>query len=115
VRRNAFAADTIVEAERPAGMALWAAAGVWSLSRACARIARGWPNRAALLAAGLMLAGAASPALSQADRIKGEATLAAAGGYARLIIKLADDVDSQVTAAGSIVVIRFKRPVDIAV
>jgi tetratricopeptide (TPR) repeat protein len=96
-------------------MALWAAAGVWSLGRACARIARCWPNRAALLAAGLMLAGAASPALSQADRIKGEATLAAAGGYARLIIKLADDVDSQVTAAGSIVVIRFKRPVDIAV
>jgi len=96
-------------------MALWAAAGVWSLGRACARIARGWPNRAALLAAGLMLAGAATPALSQADRIKGEATLAAAGGYARLIIKLADDVDSQVTAAGSIVVIRFKRPVDIAV
>src|SRR5215212_10293921 len=96
-------------------MALWAAAGVWSLSRACARIARGWPNRVAMLAAGLMLAGSASPALSQVDRIKGEATLTAAGGYARLIIKLADDVDSQVTAAGSIVVIRFRRPVDIAV
>jgi tetratricopeptide (TPR) repeat protein len=68
-----------------------------------------------MLAAGLMLAGAASPALSQADAVKGEATLTAAGGYARLTIKLADDVDSQVTAAGSIVVIRFKRAVSIAV
>src|SRR3954447_11674129 len=96
-------------------MALWAAAGVWSLGRACARIARGWPKRTARLVAGLMLAGAASPALAQADAVRGEATLAAAGGYARLIIKLAEDVDSQVTAAGSIVVIRFKRPVNIPV
>jgi len=62
-----------------------------------------------------MLAGAASPALAQADAVRGEATLAAAGGYARLIIKLAEDVDSQVTAAGSIVVIRFRRPVNIPV
>ena len=58
---------------------------------------------------------AASPALSQANPVKGEATLASAGGYARLTIKLDEDVDSQVTAAGSIVVIRFKRPVDIPV
>jgi len=68
-----------------------------------------------MLAGGLMLAGAASPALAQADAVRGEATLAAAGGYARLIIKLAEDVDSQVTAAGSIVVIRFRRPVNIPV
>ncbi len=39
----------------------------------------------------------------------------AAGGYARLVLKLDEDVDSDVSVAGSIVVIRFKRPVDISV
>ncbi len=115
MRRNAFLPDLVVEAERPAGMALWAIAKVWSLGRGCARIARCWPHVAAMLAAGLIMAGAASPALSQADPVKGEATLTAAGGYARLTIKLADDVESQVTAAGSIVVIRFKRAVNIPI
>ena len=37
------------------------------------------------------------------------------GGYARLVFKLAQDVDTEVTTAGSIVVIRFKRPVDIPI
>ena len=69
----------------------------------------------ACLAAGLMLAIAASPALSESDAVKGEATLAVAGGFARLTIKLTEDVDSQVMAAGSIVVIRFKRPVEVPV
>jgi tetratricopeptide (TPR) repeat protein len=96
-------------------MAFGAAAGVWSLGRACARIARGWPKPAALLAAGLILANAAAPARAQNEPVKGEAVLSAAGGFARLTIKLADDVDSQVMAAGSIVVIRFRRPVEIPV
>ena len=51
----------------------------------------------------------------RADPVKGEATLSAAGGYARLVLKFADDVESEVTTAGSILVIRFKQPVDIAV
>ena len=49
------------------------------------------------------------------DPVKGEATFSAAGGYARLVLKLAEDVESEVTTAGSIIVIRFKRPVDIPV
>ena len=53
--------------------------------------------------------------LPGADPVKGEATFSAAGGYARLVLKLAEDVDSEVTAAGSIIVIRFKQPVDIPV
>src|SRR6202022_4802619 len=44
-----------------------------------------------------------------------EATFSAAGGYARRVLKLADDVGSEVTPAGSILVIRFNRPVDIPV
>ncbi|MEA2941615.1 MAG: hypothetical protein QOD09_2144, partial [Bradyrhizobium sp.] len=39
----------------------------------------------------------------------------ASDGYARLVLKLDEDVDSDVSVAGSIVVIRFKRPVDINV
>ena len=68
------------------------------------------------LAAGLILIGidGCRPA-ARADPVKGEATFSAAGGYARLVLKLAEDVDSEVTTAGSIVVIRFKRPVDIPV
>jgi tetratricopeptide (TPR) repeat protein len=50
-----------------------------------------------------------------ADAIKGEATFAESGGYARLVLKLAEDVDSEVSVAGSIIVIRFKHPVDIPV
>ena len=37
------------------------------------------------------------------------------GGYARLILKLDEDVESEVGVAGTILVIRFKRPVDVSV
>src|ERR1700685_3344955 len=50
-----------------------------------------------------------------ADAIRGEATFAEAGGYARLVLKLAEDVDSEVTVAGSIIVIRFRHPVNIPI
>src|SRR5229473_2906379 len=96
-------------------MARTAAAGFWSLGRACARTVQrclGAPSR---LAAGLILIGLTFSGACQADPVKGEATFSAAGGYARLVLKLAEDVGSEVTAAGSILVIRFKRPVDIPV
>jgi hypothetical protein len=51
----------------------------------------------------------------QAEPVKGEASFSAADGYARLVLKLDEDVDSDVSVAGSIVVIRFKRPVDIPI
>jgi hypothetical protein len=93
-----------------------AAAGFWSRARACASAVRrglGGPWR---LAAGLVLAGSiCSGACHAADVVKGEATFAEAGGYARLVLKLAEDVDSEVGVAGSIIVIRFKHPVDIPV
>jgi hypothetical protein len=66
------------------------------------------------LAAVLFLAGLlVTPASAQP--VKGEATFSATGGYARLVLKLDEDVDSDVSVAGSIIVIRFKRPVDISV
>lgn len=82
-----------------------------SLRRAAAGIAR-CCRRAALAAGlGLALAGTETGAFAQADAVRGDATLAANGGFARLTIKLAEDVESQVVAAGQIIVIRFKRPV----
>jgi tetratricopeptide (TPR) repeat protein len=51
----------------------------------------------------------------RADPVKGEATFSAANGFARLVLKLAEDVDSEVTAAGTILVVRFKRPVNIPI
>jgi tetratricopeptide (TPR) repeat protein len=53
--------------------------------------------------------------ICQTDPVKGEATFSAADGYARLILTMAEDIDSEVTTAGSILVIRFKHPVDVSV
>lgn len=50
-----------------------------------------------------------------ADPVHGEATLATENGYARLVVKLDEDVDSEVSVAGSILIIRFKRAVDVPV
>ena len=94
-------------------MARTAAAGTWSRGRAWARTAR-----LCLLAAGLALAGLACPTAARAEDpppVPGEATFSAANGFARLVLKLKEDVESEVTTAGSIIVIRFKRPVDIPV
>jgi hypothetical protein len=67
------------------------------------------------LAAGLVLIGLVFPGVGRAEPIKGDATFSAGGGFARLVLKLAEDVESEVIPAGSIIVIRFKRPVDIPV
>src|SRR6266700_1418863 len=94
-------------------MARTAAAGSWSHPRAGARNGRLWPSSLAVL---LVLLGLsfALPCRA-AEPVKGEATFAAADGYARLVFKLAGDVGTEVTTAGSILVIRFNRPVDIPV
>ncbi len=52
---------------------------------------------------------------ARAEPIGGSATLSAADGYARLVVTLAENVDSEVSLAGSVLVIRFKRPVDVPV
>jgi hypothetical protein len=52
---------------------------------------------------------------SGADAVKGEARFAAADGYARLMLSLQEDVGSEVTVAGSVLVVGFRKPVDIAV
>jgi tetratricopeptide (TPR) repeat protein len=96
-------------------MARNAAGGFWSHVCASARIARCCLGGASSLVAGLVLISFALPAVGQTDPVKGEAAFAEANGYARLVLKLAQDVPSEVTTAGSIVVIRFEHPIDIPV
>jgi tetratricopeptide (TPR) repeat protein len=91
------------------GMARKAAAVFWSRVRACAPAIRHGLIGAALAA--LILSG---PAVA-AEPVKAEATLSSGGGYARLVVKFAEDVGSEVVTAGSIIVIRFERPVDVSV
>jgi predicted negative regulator of RcsB-dependent stress response len=69
------------------------------------------PLALALLFAGLTF----SPACRADDPVRGEATFTSGGGFARLVLKLAEDVESDVSTAGSIIIIHFKRPVDIPV
>src|SRR3954467_3502222 len=79
-------------------------------ARACARRCL-----SACAAVGLVLLASLFSGTCQAEPVRGEATFSASDGYARLVLKLDEDVDSDVSVAGSIVVIRFKRPVDINV
>jgi tetratricopeptide (TPR) repeat protein len=93
-------------------MARTAAAGFWSRARA---VARGRPRHVRSLSALAisLLIGLTAP--THAEPVRGEASFSAGGGYARLVIKLAEDVASEVTTAGSILIIRFERPVDVPV
>ena len=91
-----------------------AAAGTGSQGRALARMARlclGRPLALVVLLAGL----AVSQPCRADDLVRGEATFTSGGGFARLVLKLAEDVESDVSTAGSIIIIHFKRPVDIPV
>jgi tetratricopeptide (TPR) repeat protein len=56
----------------------------------------------------------ANPALA-APPVKGEVSVTVRGGYARLVFRLAEEIESDVRVANGIVVIAFKRPVDVAV
>ena len=53
------------------------------------------------------------PAFAQS--VKGTAALSTSGGYARIVLKLAEDVESEVSQAGSVLIVRFKRPIDVPV
>ncbi|MET4113609.1 tetratricopeptide (TPR) repeat protein [Bradyrhizobium sp. JR1.5] len=94
-------------------MAREAAAGFVSRARALARRLSRHVRAAPLLAVSLLI-GFTAP-VRAADAVRGEATFSASGGFARLVIKLGEDIPSEVTTAGSILVIRFDRAVDVPV
>ncbi|WP_298255256.1 tetratricopeptide repeat protein [Bradyrhizobium sp.] len=100
-------------------MARMAAAGFWSRVRGCLRAirlgrARSSPRAAGFLFGALVYLAFSTPGFA-ADAVNAEASFTSAGGFARLVIKFDEDVSSEVVTAGSIVVIRFERPVDISV
>jgi tetratricopeptide (TPR) repeat protein len=88
-------------------------AGFVALDRRVARSVRRCLGEAAWVIGALVLTIVAFSPECRADPVKGEATFSASGGFARLVFKLADDVSSEVTTAGTILVIRFSQPVDI--
>src|SRR5258708_2789208 len=93
-----------------------AAASCWLRARAGARSARRCLDGRRGFAAAAILIGLCWSAPSRAaDGVKGEASFSTAGGFARLLLKLTEDVASEVTTAGSIIVIRFERPVNVPV
>ena len=96
-----------------------AAAGLWSRVRGCLRASRlaralSSPRAAAFLAGALVYLAFSTPGFA-ADAVNAEASFTSGGGFARLVIKFDEDVSSEVVTAGSILVIRFERPVDISV
>lgn len=101
------------EPEEMPPMARKAAAGFVSRARALAPGLSRHVRKAGVLAV-CLLVGLGAPARA-ADPIRGEATFSAGSGFARLVIKLGEDVPSEVTTAGSILIIRFDRPVDVPV
>lgn len=94
-------------------MAQKAADGLWSRARAVAPGLSRHVGKAGVLAVCLLI-GLGAP-VRAADPVRGEATFSAGGGFARLVIKLGEDIPSEVTTAGSILIIRFDRPVDVPV
>jgi hypothetical protein len=95
-------------------MARRAARGFWSRVRALSRSVRRCLDRT-LVPALILLVGLSCALPCRAQVVKGEAEFSAEKSYARLVFKLAGDVKSEVVTAGSIVVIRFERPVDVNV
>ncbi|WP_253706630.1 tetratricopeptide repeat protein [Bradyrhizobium sp. WD16] len=70
---------------------------------------------AALAACGLLLSLISGEPAHAQQAIRGEASFSAGGGYARLVLKLAEDVDTDVSVAGSVLIIRFRKPVDVPI
>lgn len=106
-----------VELEELPPMAREAAAGFVSRARASALGLSRHVRKAHVLAGCLLISlviSLGAPARA-ADAVRGEASFSAGGGFARLVIKLGEDVPSEVTTAGSILIIRFDRPVDVPV
>jgi hypothetical protein len=71
--------------------------------------------RRALVLAAVVLPLAPSAALAQASAVPGEASVVTGGGYGRLIIRLATEVEAEASASSGVLIVRFKRPVNVAV
>lgn len=52
---------------------------------------------------------------ARAEPVRGEATLTAQSGYARMVLQFQEDIPTEVTVAGAILVIQFRKPVAVPI
>ncbi|MCX7315217.1 MAG: tetratricopeptide repeat protein [Alphaproteobacteria bacterium] len=71
--------------------------------------------RVLLAASGLLLMAACPSVAQPIQGVRGEASVTTTGGYARIVIRTAADVESQVRMTSGILVIQFRQPVNVAV
>lgn len=81
------------------------------------RVESVWRRIAVALLAGLLLSlvpsDHAALAQSQRQAIKGEVSVSTTGGFGRLVIRLAGEVDSEVKVSSGVLIVQFKQPVDV--
>jgi tetratricopeptide (TPR) repeat protein len=82
------------------------------LADCAAAAAPGWRALLPWLLAAMVAT--APGALAQTAPVKGEVRVETGGGYARIVFHLAEEVEADVRQAGAIVVVGFKRPVDVS-
>jgi tetratricopeptide (TPR) repeat protein len=90
----------------------------WALTRRAGRHAFRVLSRAALALISFIsfaVLSLAAPEARAAEMIRGGVAVSAENGFARLVFTFEDDVEPQVKAGNGIIVITFKRPVDVVV
>ena len=55
------------------------------------------------------------PAVAQVQPVRGEMTMSTTGGYGRLVVRLDVEMETEVRISSGVLIVQFKRPVDIAV
>jgi predicted negative regulator of RcsB-dependent stress response len=98
------------------------AALTFKAARNSGALARSFPGRlwrglqpSALALAVAMSCLSAEVQSAPAEPVKGEATLTAQPGFARMVLKFQEDVPTEVTVAGAILVIQFRKPVAVPI
>lgn len=71
--------------------------------------------RAAFAGALLLAALAVAPRAAQAETIRGEAMLTQEAGYARLLMRFAEEVPTEVSVAGAVLIVRFAKPIEMPI
>jgi tetratricopeptide (TPR) repeat protein len=59
--------------------------------------------------------GAVAPGTARAQAVAGDVHVEMSQGFARILVHLSEEVESQVNVAGGIVVVHFRRPVNVAI
>ncbi|HVG51549.1 MAG TPA: tetratricopeptide repeat protein [Xanthobacteraceae bacterium] len=73
-------------------------------------------TRAALIGLGLFAVGMAMPVeRAAAQNVKADVSVNTSAGYARVVFNFAEDVESSVRLSSSVLIVSFRRPVDVSV